>query len=164
MGRPESCRSVRGQRPPAGDRPQLVALTVFFDPCSVVERFNYAAQSETVMPEWVELVTKALDFMLPLLTELGFAVVIASAVIDKFVKRRYADRLVPVALEAALPEFGSVVLPPPATFAHLEWPAGDGTSWRCLVMFTMHPSAHWCRAASRAAARAQVRPCLSRSV
>ena len=139
-------------------------LVFIFDPASFVERFNYAAKNGTVMPEWVDLVTKALDFMLPLLAELGFAVVIASAVIDRLVKWRYAAMLVSVALETALPEFGTVVLPPPATFAHLEWPAGDGTSWRCLVMFTMHPSAHWRRAASRAAARAQVRPCLSRSV
>ena len=94
----------------AGQKKELVFI---YDPASVVERFNYAAQSETVMPEWVELVTKALDFMLPLLTELGFAVVIASAVIDKFVKWRYAAMLVSVALETALPEFGTVVLPPP---------------------------------------------------
>ncbi len=108
--------------------------------------------------------SKALDFMRPLLAELGFAVVIESAVIDKFFNKRYAARLVPVALETPLPEFGSAMLSPPASFAYLEWPAGDGPAWCCLVMCTMHPSAYWSRAAARAAARARVRPSLRRSV
>ncbi len=155
-----------GQHPAVGPASagQKKVLVFLFDPASFVERFNYAAQNETVMPKWVDLVEKALDFMLPLLAELGFAVVIESAVIDKFVKANFADKLTLQPLEIALPEFGVGLLPPPATFARLGWPAGDGTFWSCRVMFTMHPSAHWRRAASRAAARAEVRPCLGRSV
>jgi hypothetical protein len=155
-----------GQHPTVGPASagQKKVLVFLFDPASCVARFNYAAQNETVMPEWEDLVAKALGCMLPLLAQLGFAVVIESAVIDKFVNKNFADRLTLEPLETALPEFGDVLLPPPATFARLDWPTGDGTFWSCLVMFTMHPSAYWRRAASRAAARAEVRPCLGRSV